>query len=53
MNLDQSRDVKARTDWSDCTGQSTNKTSVYMEVIQKVKKLIELMRDKEDRAEVN
>ena len=29
MNLEQSRDAKARTDWSDRTGQSTNKTSVY------------------------
>ena len=29
MNLDRSRDLKARTDWSDCTGKSINKTSVY------------------------
>ena len=30
MNLDRSRDLKARTDWSDCTGKSINKTSVYI-----------------------
>ena len=29
MNLDRSRDLRARTDWSDCTGKSINKTSVY------------------------
>ena len=29
MNLDRSRDLKARTDWSDCTNQSINKTNVY------------------------